>query len=100
LYQIQQEPFVGLTKVLMMSMVLCVPRLTFISYGVPEKGDARWLDHQGCFMADRLLPRVHRCGRIEEVATGEVREWLNRAVSKTVDGVTRPWVRIPPSPPE
>jgi hypothetical protein len=31
---------------------------------------------------------------------GEVRERLNRAVSKTVDGVTRPWVRIPPSPPE
>jgi hypothetical protein len=30
---------------------------------------------------------------------GEVREWLNRAVSKTVEGVTLPWVRIPPSPP-
>jgi hypothetical protein len=30
---------------------LCAPRLTFISYGVPEKGDARWLDHQGSYMA-------------------------------------------------
>ena len=28
-----------------------------------------------------------------------MREWLNRAVSKTVEGVTPPWVRIPPSPP-
>ena len=31
--------------------------------------------------------------------TGEVRERPNRAVSKTAVGVTRPWVRIPPSPP-
>ena len=30
---------------------------------------------------------------------GEVREWLNRTVSKTVVGETSPWVRIPPSPP-
>jgi lysophospholipase L1-like esterase len=32
-------------------LALCAPRPTFISYGVPEKGDARWLDHQGSFMA-------------------------------------------------
>jgi hypothetical protein len=32
-------------------MALCAPRLTFISYGVPEKGDAKWLDQQGSFMA-------------------------------------------------
>jgi hypothetical protein len=32
-------------------IALCAPRLTFVSYGVPEKGDARWLDHQGSFMA-------------------------------------------------
>src|SRR5262245_29188990 len=32
-------------------IALCAPRLTFISYGVPEKGDAKWLDHQGSFMA-------------------------------------------------
>jgi hypothetical protein len=30
---------------------LCAPRLTFISYGVPEKGDAKWLDQQGSYMA-------------------------------------------------
>jgi hypothetical protein len=29
-----------------------------------------------------------------------VREWLNRAVSKTVEPLRVPWVRIPPSPPE
>jgi lysophospholipase L1-like esterase len=32
-------------------IALCAPRPTFISYGVPEMGDAKWLDHQGSFMA-------------------------------------------------
>jgi lysophospholipase L1-like esterase len=32
-------------------IALCAPRPTFISYGVPEKGDAKWLDQQGSFMA-------------------------------------------------
>lgn len=32
-------------------IALCAPRLTFISYGIPEKGDARWLDQKGSYMA-------------------------------------------------
>ncbi|MBV9880107.1 MAG: hypothetical protein JO180_06395 [Gemmatirosa sp.] len=32
-------------------IALCAPRLVFVSYGVPEKGDAKWLDHQGSYMA-------------------------------------------------
>jgi lysophospholipase L1-like esterase len=32
-------------------IALCAPRLTFVSYGVPEKGDAKWLDQQGSYMA-------------------------------------------------
>ena len=32
-------------------IALCAPRLTFISYGIPEKGDANWLDQRGSFMA-------------------------------------------------
>lgn len=32
-------------------IALCAPRLTFISYGIPEKGDARWLDQMGSYMA-------------------------------------------------
>jgi hypothetical protein len=32
-------------------IALCAPRPTFISYGIPEKGDAKWLDHQGSYMA-------------------------------------------------
>ena len=32
-------------------IALCAPRLTFVSYGIPEKGDAHWLDHEGSYMA-------------------------------------------------
>jgi len=32
-------------------IALCAPRLAFISYGVPERGDANWLDQQGSYMA-------------------------------------------------
>lgn len=43
-------------------IALCAPRLTFISYGVPAMGDAKWLDQQGSFMAT--------------VAAGAVFRWL------------------------
>jgi hypothetical protein len=39
-------------------IALCVPRLTFISYGIPEAGDAKWLDQQGSFMASVDASRV------------------------------------------
>ncbi len=32
-------------------IALCAPRPTFISYGIPAKGDALWLDQQGSYMA-------------------------------------------------
>ena len=39
-------------------IALCAPRLTFISYGVPEKGDANWLDQRGSFMATVAAAKV------------------------------------------
>ena len=39
-------------------IALCAPRLTFISYGAPAKGDAKWLDHEGSFMATIDASRV------------------------------------------
>ncbi len=41
-------------------IALCAPRPTFISYGVPEKGDAKWLDQQGSFMATVAAGEVFR----------------------------------------
>jgi lysophospholipase L1-like esterase len=32
-------------------IALCAPRPTFVSYGIPEQGDAHWLDQQGSYMA-------------------------------------------------
>lgn len=41
-------------------IALCAPRLTFISYGVPERGDANWLDQQGSYMATVAAGPVFR----------------------------------------
>jgi hypothetical protein len=41
-------------------IALCAPRLTFISYGIPEKGDAKWLDQQGSYMAAIAAQPVFR----------------------------------------
>ena len=43
-----------------MLVALCAPRLTFISYGVPERGDALWLDQQGSYMATVAAGPVFR----------------------------------------
>lgn len=32
-------------------IALCAPRATFVSYGVPERGDANWLDQYGSYQA-------------------------------------------------
>lgn len=41
-------------------IALCAPRLCFLSYGVPEKGDAAWVDAHGSFMAGVLAGPVYR----------------------------------------
>ena len=41
-------------------IALCAPRPALVSYGVPEKGDAKWLDHQGSFMAAVAAQPVYR----------------------------------------
>lgn len=41
-------------------IALAAPRPLFISYGVPEAGDALWLDQRGSFMATVDASRVYR----------------------------------------
>ena len=41
-------------------IALCAPRPTFISYGIPAKGDANWLDQQGSYMATVAAGPVFR----------------------------------------
>ncbi len=52
-------------------IALCAPRLTFISYGVPEKGDARWLDQQGSFMAAVAAGPVFRLLGAKDLGTSD-----------------------------
>lgn len=52
-------------------IALCAPRLTFISYGVPEKGDAKWLDQQGSYMAAVAACPVFRLLGAKDLGTGD-----------------------------
>jgi hypothetical protein len=52
-------------------IALCAPRLTFISYGVPEKGDAKWLDQQGSFMATIAAGQVFRLLGAKDLGMGD-----------------------------
>lgn len=52
-------------------IALCAPRLVFISYGVPEKGDAKWLDHQGSYMAAVAAGRVFRLLGVKDLGVGD-----------------------------
>ncbi len=48
-------------------IALCAPRLTFISYGIPEKGDAKWLDQQGSFMATVAAGSVYKLLGVKDI---------------------------------
>jgi hypothetical protein len=52
-------------------IALCAPRLTFVSYGVPEKGDAKWLDHQGSYMAAVAAGPVFRLLGVKDLGTSD-----------------------------
>jgi len=52
-------------------IALCAPRLTFISYGVPERGDAKWLDQKGSYMATVAAGPVFRLLGAKDLGVGE-----------------------------
>ncbi|HZL35775.1 MAG TPA: hypothetical protein VFC78_10735 [Tepidisphaeraceae bacterium] len=52
-------------------IALCAPRLTFISYGIPERGDAKWLDHKGSFMAAVAAGPVFRLLGARDLGAGD-----------------------------
>ena len=52
-------------------IALCAPRPTFISYGVPEAGDAKWLDQQGSFMAAVAAGPVFRLLGAKDLGTSD-----------------------------
>ena len=52
-------------------IALCAPRLIFISYGVPEHGDANWLDQQGSYMATVAAGPVFRLLGARDIGENE-----------------------------
>jgi hypothetical protein len=48
-------------------IAMCAPRLTFISYGIPEKGDAKWLDQQGSYMATVAAGAVFKLLGVKDI---------------------------------
>lgn len=52
-------------------IALCAPRPIFISYGVPERGDAHWLDQRGSFMAAVAAGPVYRLLGARDLGVGE-----------------------------
>ena len=52
-------------------IALCAPRPVFVSYGVPEKGDALWLDQQGSFMAAVAAGPVFRLLGVRDLGVSD-----------------------------
>jgi hypothetical protein len=52
-------------------VALCAPRPTFISFGIPEKGDAKWLDQQGSYMATIAAGAVFRLLGAKDLGRGD-----------------------------
>ena len=54
-------------------IALVAPRWVFVSYGIPEKGDANWLDHQGSYMAAIAAGPVFRLLGVHDL--GDTRDY-------------------------
>ncbi len=51
-------------------IALCAPRPVFVSYGIPEKGDANWLDHRGSYMATVAAGSVYKLLGAKDLGVG------------------------------
>ncbi len=66
-------------------IALCAPRLVFISYGVPEKGDANWLDHRGSWMAAVAAGKVYRLLGVKDLGVGD--DWRSAPMPPVLTGL-------------
>jgi lysophospholipase L1-like esterase len=53
-------------------IALAAPRATFVSYGIPERGDALWLDQKGSYMATVAAGKVFELLGADAVGTDAV----------------------------
>jgi len=66
-------------------IALCAPRMVFISYGVPAKGDANWLDHRGSWMAAVAAGKVFRLLGAKDLGVGD--DWRDTAMPPVLTGL-------------
>ena len=66
-------------------IALCAPRLTFISYGVPEKGDAKWLDQNGSYMATVAAGAVFKLLVVKDI--GVSNDYLKEKMPPVLTGL-------------
>ena len=66
-------------------IALCAPRLTFISYGIPEKGDAKWLDHTGSYMATVAAGSVFKLLGVKDI--GVTNDYLKEKMPPMLTGM-------------
>jgi lysophospholipase L1-like esterase len=68
-------------------LALCAPRPVFVSHGVPEKGDAHWIDAGGSYMATLLAGPAYRLlGKRDLGVEGDFRTATKPEVGKLVGG--------------
>jgi len=66
-------------------IAMCAPRLVFISYGIPEKGDAHWLDQQGSYMAAVAAQPVFRLLGVKDLGVPD--DYLNAKMPEVNHGL-------------
>lgn len=66
-------------------IALCAPRLTFISYGIPEKGDAKWLDQKGSYMATIAAGSVFKLLGVKDL--GVSNDYMKEAMPPILTGM-------------
>jgi hypothetical protein len=69
-------------------IALCAPRLTFISYGIPEKGDAKWLDQKGSYQATVAAGSVFKLLGVKDlgVSNDYTKEVMPPVLTGLLDG--------------
>ncbi|HMP94314.1 MAG TPA: hypothetical protein PKD90_15650, partial [Phnomibacter sp.] len=66
-------------------IALAAPRPLFISYGIPEKGDAHWLDQQGSWMATVAAGAVYKLLGAKDV--GRSNDYLKEPMPPMLTGL-------------
>ncbi len=69
-------------------IAMCAPRLTFISYGIPEKGDAHWLDQKGSYMATVAAGSVFKLLGVKDIGVSNdyMKEQMPPVLNGLLDG--------------